>query len=243
MRIYSYTMRELNDGNDPNFLHRSQKLGRLQEPQLLQCYANTMVFEIKSSEYAKNGKRYKVYVLLEDFYTIAEDEDISFEEAVKFSILHGDVHIRCGCPSFLYHGFAYQGTQLGYLYGVPREGRYPEVTNPELKSTTCKHCTKVIEWCLAHLDSITGLFRAYYDRLGSGEKLISVGSKGEEIQIGYKNGDGDVFMEIPEEEEEESAEMEKIEPTDVENWEEPFDKMENLEFEEYEEDDDDAALW
>lgn len=215
MKIFSYTLKQLDENNDLFFLKRGIKLTELSEPELLYCYANTIVLQEKSAEYATNGKKYKIYVLLEDFYTIAEDHDISLEEAVKFSIYHGDVHIRCTCPSFLYHGFAYQGTQLDYLYGLPRENRYPEITNPSLKSTTCKHCTMAIKWCLSHISQIVSLFSSYYNKLGDGEQLISVDQNGNEVQIGRKNKEGDVFMEEPEE-----------------DWEEPFKKMENLEIEE-----------
>lgn len=222
MKIQSYTLKQLDDNNDLFFLHRGAKLTELSEPELLYCYANTIVLQEKSAEYATNGIKYRIFILLEDFYTIAEDNDISLEEAVKYSVYHGDVHIRCTCPSFLYHGFAYQGTQLDYLYGLPREGRYPEVTNPSLKSTTCKHCTMAIKWCLSHIDQIVKLFSSYYNKISEGDKLISVDQNGNEVQIGTKNGEGDVFME--------------------EDWEEPFKKMDNLEIEEDEEIADDDSF-
>lgn len=222
MKIQSYTLKQLDDGNDLFFLHRGNKLVELQEPELLYCYANTIVLQEKSAEYATNGIKYRIFILLEDFYTIAGDNDISLEEAVKFSIYHGDVHIRCTCPSFLYHGFAYQGTQLDYIYGLPKENRYPEITNPSLQSTTCKHCTMAIKWCLSHIDQIVKLFSSYYNKISEGSKLISVDKNGNEVQIGTKNGEGDVFME--------------------EDWEEPFKKMENLEIEEDEDIGDDDSF-
>lgn len=222
MKIQSYTLKQLDDGNDLFFLHRGNKLVGLQEPELLYCYANTIVLQEKSAEYATNGIKYRIFILLEDFYTIAGDNDISLEEAVKFSIYQGDVHIRCTCPSFLYHGFAYQGTQLDYIYGLPKENRYPEITNPSLQSTTCKHCTMAIKWCLSHIDQIVKLFSSYYNKISEGSKLISVDQNGNEVQIGTKNGEGDVFME--------------------EDWEEPFKKMENLEIEEDEDISDDDSF-
>ena len=72
-----------------------------------------------------------------------------------------------------------------------------------------------IKWCLSHIPQIVSLFSSYYNKLGDGEQLISVDQNGNEVQIGHKNREGDVFMEEPEE-----------------DWEEPFKKMENLEIEE-----------
>jgi hypothetical protein len=168
-----------------------------------------------------------VFVLFEDFYTIGKDKDINFEDAVDYAINYADVHTRCTCPSQLYWGFSYEGTQLGYLYGVPRENRFPKIRNPNLRSTSCKHTDKVIEWILRHKDIVTKLFATYYNRLDDGQSIYAVNTKGTTITIGKKNEDGDVFFEQQVEEEnmsEDQTPEEQTEETVTEETSEDVDK-------------------
>ena len=146
--INSFTIKELLDNRDGNFIHHDQHTKELQSPVLEYCYANTLKFKIKSSQFgkptkAKNGVMgtnrtwYNVFVLFEDFYTIGKYKEIPFEDAIDYAINFGDVHIRCNCPAELYWGYRYMGTELKYLYGIPREDRYPVERNPGLKGTVC----------------------------------------------------------------------------------------------------------
>ena len=195
MWIKSTTMKELLDNRDGPYLKHDIRTNALQESKILYCYANTIVLETKSSHYSENGKTYRQFILLEDFYSIAKDKDIDFKDAVEYSILYGDVHIRCDCPAWLYWSYAYQGTQLKYIYGLPLENRAPERNNVELKGTICKHADKAMRYCLDHIDEITKLFESYYDKVPDSNTLIAVNKKGDEIPIGVKNGKGDIFYE------------------------------------------------
>lgn len=221
--IYSFTLKELLDNEDLNFIHRGKYVKELQSPLLLYCYANTLVFEIKSSKFGqkvkmKDGKigtnntKYKIFVLFEDFYTIGRDKDIPFEDAIDYAINFGDCHIRCNCPSFLFHGFSFLGTELRYLYGVPRENRYPVVRNPQLKSTMCKHCDKVVEYIQRNKALIAKMFAEYYNRLNEGQSIYAVNTNGTTITIGHKEGDNDVFFDqqVEETENEETKEDEDL---------------------------------
>ena len=87
--IYSFTIQELLDNRDGNFIHHDQHTEELESPVLEYCYANTAKFKIKSSKFGqkvklKNGQTgtnrtwYNVYVLFEDFYCIGKDKDIDF---------------------------------------------------------------------------------------------------------------------------------------------------------------------
>lgn len=237
--IYSFTLKELRDAEDMNFIHRKEHLEELDEPSVLYAYANTLVMEIKSSQYGKKIKegtistKYKIFVLFEDFYTIGKDKDINFEDAIDYAIDFGDIHIRCNCPAFLYYGDAYMSTQMRYLYGVPRENRFPKIRNPNLKGTMCKHCDKVVDWILKHKDIVGKLFATYYNRLNDGQSIYAVNTNGTTITIGKKNEEGDIFFErqvpeemeeeminneIPEEEIEQEETDETIDPMDPDTW-------------------------
>ena len=236
--IYSFTVKELLDAEDPNFIHRKEKLTELQEPELLYAYANTLVFSVKSSQYGKKDKKsggtnitkYKVFILFEDFYTIGRDKDINFEDAVDYAINWGDVHVRCQCPSQLYWGFSYEQTQLGALYGVPRENRFPIIRNPKLRSMCCKHTDIVLEWVLKHKDIVGKLFATYYGRLNEGQSIYAVNTNGTTITIGKKNEDGDIFFEqqITEENMAENEEQIPEEETAVEETEVVDETVDNL---------------
>lgn len=237
--IFSFTGKELLDNEDPNFLHRSQRVKELQSPTLEYAYANTLRFKIKSSHFGetvklKNGQKgtnqtwYNVFVLFEDFYTIGKDKDIDFEDAIDYAIDFADIHIRCSCPSFLYHGFAYMGTQLRYIYGIPHENRFPKIRNPNLKSTMCKHCDVVLEYLQRNKALIAKMFAAYYNRLNDGQSIYAVNPQGTTITIGKKNDKGDVFFERIQEEENEHLEDEQEleELHDLENQESEKDNVE-----------------
>lgn len=211
--IYSFTGKELLDAEDMNFIHRREHLAELSEPEVKYAYANTLVMEIKSSQYGKKVKggtnvtKYKIFVLFEDFYTIGADKDIDFEDAIDYAINFSDWHVRCTCPSMLYFGFSYQATAMRYLYGVPRENRFPKIRNPNLRGTMCKHCDKVIEWILKHKDIVAKLFATYYNRLNDGQSIYAVNTNGTTITIGKKNEEGDIFFERQLEEQEEMNEQ------------------------------------
>ena len=225
-QINSFTIKELLDNRDGSFIHHDEYTSELQSPILQYAYANTLRFKIKSSQFGKPAKTkngrvgtnktwYDVYVLFEDFYTIGKDKDIPFEDAIDYAINFGDVHTRCTCPAELYYGYRYMGTQMKYLYGVPREGRYPVERNPSLRGTICKHEDAVLQWILRNKDLVAKMFAEYYNRLNDGQSIYAVNANGTTITIGSKNGDGDVFVEKQEED------MEPEEETIVENEETP----------------------
>ena len=204
--IYSFTMKELIDARDGDFIHHDKYTAELTSPVLLYAYANTLVFEIKSSKFGKKEKtkdgkigtnttKYKIFIMFEDFYTIGKDKDISLEDAVDYAIEFADVHTRCNCPAFLYWGMAFEATELKYLYGIPRENRFPIIRNPNLLGSICKHCDAVIQWIFRNHDLVVNMFLEYYGRLRDGQSIYAVNSNGTTITIGHKNNDGDVFFE------------------------------------------------
>ena len=91
--------------------------------------------------------------------------NVPIEQAIEYSLNDGDVHVRCNCGSFKFHGFSYMGTQLGYLYGLPRENRYQKTMNPDLENVTCKHVHMALEYLLKNKSQVVKLFSQYYDRL------------------------------------------------------------------------------
>lgn len=227
MNIYSFTMKELLDARDGDFIHHDKYTSELESPTLKFAYANTLVFEIKSSKFGKKAKtkdgkvgtnttKYKIFVMFEDFYTIGRDKDISLEDAVDYAIDFADIHIRCNCPAHTYWGYSYEATQLGFLYGIPRENRFPIIRNPQLLGSLCKHEDKVIQWIFRNRDLVVRMFSTYYDRLKGGQSIYAVNSNGTTITIGHKEGDGDVFFEQLSDKVEDQDVIEAVEEEDEE---------------------------
>lgn len=221
--IYSFTIQELLDNRDGNFIHHDQYTKELESPVLEYCYANTLKFKIKSSHFGetvkfKDGRTgtnqtwYDVYVLFEDFYCLGKDKDIDFEDAIDYAINFGDIHARCRCPAATFWGYNYEADALRYLYGIPGEKRFPKIRNPNLRGTICKHQDAVFQWILRNKDLIAKMFAAYYDRLNDGQSIYAVNPQGTTITIGKKNDEGDVFFErIAAEDDELIEDMEDIE--------------------------------
>lgn len=232
--IYSFTAKELLDARDGNFIHHDKYTSELTEPELEYAYCNTLKFSIKSSDYGKKVKggtnitKYKVFVLFEDFYTIGSDKDIDFEDAIDYAINFGDIHVRCTCPAAQFWGYNYEATAMRYLYGVPRENRFPKIRNPNLQGTICKHADKVLQWVLKHKDIVAKMFALYYNRLNDGQSIYAVNTNGTTITIGKKNEEGDVFFERQlDEQEEQNIEQEPEEQVE-ETVEETSEDIDNL---------------
>ena len=167
--IESATVQELIDGNDnPNFYRRGQHLAATKaqgDSEIMRVFANTIELRTKSENFDSNKTYYRQWIMLKDFKTIAKDKKIKLDEAVDYSLNFGDVNIRCNCPSNLYHGFAYMGDELEYLYGLPREKRFPHIRNPQLQNATCKHMHMALEHVLKNKEKLIKMFSVYYKRL------------------------------------------------------------------------------
>lgn len=234
--IFSFTGKELIDARDGDFIHHDQYASELEEPELEYAYANTLRLSVKSSKYGKKDKKtggtnitkYSVFILFEDFYTIGRDKDIDFSDAVDYAVDYADWHIRCTCPAAQFWGYNYESTALNYIYGVPKENRFPKIRNPELKGTVCKHADIAIRWVLSHKDIVTKLFATYYGRLNDGQSIYAVNTKGTTITIGKKNDKGDIFFEQQVEEENMSEDQTPEEQVEETVTEETSDDVDNL---------------
>lgn len=162
--IQSLTLTDLRKSEDWPFLKKGKRRAELSAPIMNRVFASTAEYLTKSSKYIKNQKIYVQKILFKDFAFIARDRQIPFKDAIKYSIDSGDVHVNCSCPSFLYHGFRYEATQLDYLYGIPRERRFPIEKNPELKSVYCKHLSRVVEQIIHDEQLLISKFADFYGR-------------------------------------------------------------------------------
>lgn len=164
--IQSLTIHELRDAEDRQFVHKEEHRRELEPPVLEKCYASTVTYLTKSSKFQQNKLIYQQKVLFKDFVYIAKDKSIPFEEAIRYSIEHGDVHSFCPCKSQSFFGWNWIAKGLDYLYGLPnpRDQKQPKIRNPKLKSVYCKHLSRVMEKILEDEELLIKKFAEVYNR-------------------------------------------------------------------------------
>lgn len=104
--------------------------------------------------------------------------DLSVEEDSSFIAEGVIVH---NCPAQLYWGYKYISTQLDYNYAGYRESRRPDVNNPRLLGTNCKHLSNVTLWLMDNIDEVLDWFSVYYQSVVAEdsdpeEDIVSVSS-------------------------------------------------------------------
>ena len=92
---------------------------------------------------------HSVYVALDSFWDLFDENESSEKKVnmaylINMAIMQGDIRCSCTCPSWIYSGAKYIGTQLGYAYGG-KETRFPRIKNPQLKGSICKHLFVVLK--------------------------------------------------------------------------------------------------
>ena len=80
-------------------------------------------------------------IRLDDIKDIDSVKEFSGKEIANL-LLNGNISLYCSCEDFKYGGYAYIATQLGY--GINSEKREPNIRNPKLKGTICKHLIAVL---------------------------------------------------------------------------------------------------
>lgn len=61
---------------------------------------------------------------------------------IKSKILSSDILVDCSCPDFIFGGYKYIATLK--KYSLEKETRKPQIRNPKLQGSVCKHLHKLI---------------------------------------------------------------------------------------------------
>lgn len=98
---------------------------------------------------AAGHEMHSVYIALDSFWDMWDANETSEKKMnvaalVNLCIMQGEIRCSCTCPSWIYSGAKYIGTQLGYAYGG-KETRFPREKNPQLKGSICKHLYVVLK--------------------------------------------------------------------------------------------------
>ncbi|QQO98019.1 hypothetical protein Molly5_127 [Maribacter phage Molly_5] len=97
-------------------------------------------FSFKTKTFDFSVGEYTVLLRLQDYNIISryKGQDI---EKLELALL-SDVKLNCSCPDWKFGGWAYMGTQLDYA--THKENRPPDINNPDLKGSICKHSTSLL---------------------------------------------------------------------------------------------------
>lgn len=127
--INQVTMKELQDQTDPQYLRHKERTRALKDPTILRCFANTVITRVPSSKFDENSTYWHQYFMLKDLKTLVRRHKMSLDEAIRYAIDEGDIHIHCDCPFWLYWGDKFYATVGDYTYGGYREHRAPTRNN------------------------------------------------------------------------------------------------------------------
>lgn len=105
---------------------------------------DNITFEFHVVDPNGSGKARRVFVQFRDsndYTKIAKILDS--KENFETSVSKKNIRLHCSCPSFKYGGYKFIGTLEDY--SIYSEDREPEITNPHLEGTLCKHGLAVVE--------------------------------------------------------------------------------------------------
>ncbi len=122
MKLNEYTASEL--------INNSNRKGRKFSPSAM-FFRN---FNRKSNTLFLKVGKYTIQIALPDLKILSKDQGTP-EAKVELAVT-GDVKVFCSCADYQYR-FAYVDTQLSF--GIYKENRPADITNPNGKGTVCKH--------------------------------------------------------------------------------------------------------
>lgn len=112
-------------------------------------------FQCSSGTHA--GKFYNQYIKLLDLpFLLKDKKNYKDKELINLAVF-GDIAVYCDDPSFKYMGWQYMAWNNGY--GLRREVRYPNIKNPYLKGSICKHLFAVFNAFPMYINDFTRDFR------------------------------------------------------------------------------------
>lgn len=148
-RLDELTRKDILGDVDPRTLRYSEEVKGIRYRGITKDYV--VLFETPSVT-ANPPTSYEQRITLLDYQEIADAEDLTHREKLRLAIA-GDLEVSCTCPAFKWWGYEYIMTQLDAKGGTP-QNIYPQVRNPKLHGTVCKHLKIVLQAFVMHWTSI-----------------------------------------------------------------------------------------
>lgn len=93
---------------------------------------------------------------------IRQKKNQTLSEAIETSIKAGNINIGCSCSDFRWRGYEWMADTGDY--GITKQNIAPEINNPNLEGSTCKHIAAVFENIDSFIPKITEDLREYLKR-------------------------------------------------------------------------------
>jgi len=88
------------------------------------------------------GRVHQIMVQIPSYKELSNQKGVDYIEKLHLAMNAGDIKVHCSCEDFLYQGFTYISWHLDY--GLVPELRPPNVRNPKLKGSACKHALSTL---------------------------------------------------------------------------------------------------
>ena len=127
--------------DDPMFLKRRERSKQTPGSNYVGMQKNkTLIF--KTNSHTEPGTVYTQKIRLKDLPKLVKEHKGKKPrlEIVKLAT-QGDIAVHCDCPAFKYWGFEYKAKKEDY--GIHKQDKSPDVRNPGLKGSMCKHLDNV----------------------------------------------------------------------------------------------------
>jgi len=126
--------------------------------QFIKFHFRSKKVEFAVSDPKGSGTEWKVMVQLSELKDISRTKKDSLKDKLMMAVESGDLNVSCTCPDYLYGGYKYMAGQLDYSMGR-KETRSPDVRNPDLKGTVCKHILAVLNNMQWYIDDIVKSYK------------------------------------------------------------------------------------
>lgn len=100
--------------------------------------------EFKTQSQSNPNKKWTQKIEVPEFKDVSRlKKGIDLTEKVELAINAGNVKISCDCPDFLYKGYEWMADAGDY--GINKQNIPPNIKNPELDGSVCKHLHSVLK--------------------------------------------------------------------------------------------------
>jgi hypothetical protein len=100
--------------------------------------------EFKTKSQSNPNKVWTQKIQVPEYKDISKlKKNIDLTEKVELAIKAGNVKISCNCPDFLYKGYEWMADAGDY--GINKQNIPPNIKNPELEGSVCKHLHSVLK--------------------------------------------------------------------------------------------------
>ena len=151
-RLLEYYLSDLEQGAHQNRTERGDRV----QVHFSKLNPKTHTASFKTRDPQGSGKYHQQDLRFSEFTDIGR-EDMPIEDRLELALGAGQVLVYCQCEDFRYKGFKFMG-HIGD-YGIRKETRPPNIMNPGLDGTVCKHLIGVIQDIDSFLPEIADAWR------------------------------------------------------------------------------------